>query len=99
MTALGMFTTAVSATMMATGIGVLASGLSDAVVDPLTHSVLGKGDGVLYKLVHAVLAASVITIMAWLVVSGGKANAWRDVWTHITPTDSAAMVPVIATVT
>jgi len=78
--------------MMATGIGLLSSGISDAIVDPLTERVLGKGEGVVFKLLHAVLAASVITILAWLVIYGSGDHAWQDVWSHIAPTDSAAVV-------
>ena len=89
--AVGVFGSAVSATMMAVAIGSLVSGVSDLVVDPITNALL-DGKGPYFKLMHGVLAASVMTILAWGVASATTQDGWPQVWKFIAPSKAAAVV-------
>jgi len=87
--AVQMFGGAVGSTMLAVAIGTLVSGVSEAAVDPLTQRMIARNDGVIFKLIKAVLACSVMIILAFGVcwVSG---VGWSNVWTFISPPHAAA---------
>ena len=81
---------AVAGTTLATAVGTFVGGLVEVLADPLADSLIGSHTAV-YKLMRAVLGASVMIIIAWLVcVATG--SGWTDIWGFVSPVVAPAAV-------
>lgn len=91
--AVSVFGSAVSATVLGTGIASVAAGLGDLFTDPLTSALLGDAatKSHFYKLLHSILSASVMVIVAWAVSVATTKGGWGEVWNFIAPVKTGAL--------